>query len=94
MRVHLLAAVVVVASGFYFGITANEWCVVVICIGMVLAAEALNSAIEHLTDMVQPDHHPLAGKIKDMASAGVLIVAIAAAIAGAVIFRKYFFSIN
>lgn len=91
MRIHLLAAICVVAAGLYFDVTITEWCVISICIGMVMAAEALNTAIEWLTDLVKPEHHPLAGKIKDAAAGGVLLAAVAAAISGLFIFWKYFF---
>ncbi len=89
MRIHALAAVIVIALGFYFSITATEWCLAVICIGMVMAAEAFNSAIEWLTDLVKPEQHPQAGKIKDAAAGAVLLASVAAAAVGVVIFWKY-----
>lgn len=59
---------------------------VVLCIALVISLEALNTAIEHLTDLVSPDYHPLAGKAKDVAAAAVLIAAMGAAVAGGLIF--------
>ena len=91
MRIHLLATVTVVAFGMYFNITKTEWCLVALCIGMVMAAEAFNTSIELLTDLVKPEFHPIAGKIKDAAGGAVLLAAITAAIAGLLIFGKYFF---
>lgn len=91
MQVHVFAALVTVAFGWYFQITSTEWCIVALCIGSVLAAEAFNSAIESLTDMTQPDFHPQAGKIKDAAAGAVLLISVAAAVCGALIFRKYIF---
>lgn len=50
------------------------WCALVaLAAGMVLAAEALNGALEHLADALHPGSHPLIGMAKDMAAAGVLI---------------------
>jgi len=89
MRIHLLAAVSVISLGFYFHISTTEWCLAVICIGMVMAAEVFNSAIESLTDLVKPEHHPMAGKIKDAAAGAVLLVSIAAGVVGMAIFWKY-----
>lgn len=91
MRVHLFAAIVVIAVGFYFNISATEWCIVVICIGMVMSAEIFNSALELLTDLVKPEQHPIAGKVKDAAAGAVLLTALAAAVAGILVFWKYFF---
>jgi len=92
MKVHLTAAVLAIAAGFHFSITNTEWCIVALCIGGVLAAETFNSAIEALTNLVKPDFHPQAGKIKDTAAGAVLLVSIAAAVCGALIFGKYLFA--
>ena len=88
-RIHVCMMAAVVAAGFLFGITATEWCIVCICFGMVLMAEAMNSAIEAIADLVMPDRHPLVKKAKDVAAAGVLFMAMAAAAAGLVIFIPY-----
>ena len=88
-KVHLAAALAVVVAGLAFGITAVEWCLVVLCIALVLAAEALNTAIETLADALHPEQHPLVGRAKDLAAAAVLICSIGAAIIGAIIFLPY-----
>ena len=92
-RIHLFATCCVVIAGFFFGITRIEWCILILCIALVLAAEAANTAIEYLTDLVSPDYHKLAGKTKDVAAAAVLIAAIGAAITGIIIFVPYFIEI-
>ena len=89
--IHCTAVVVVTLAGFYFGITPTEWCIVVICFGMVLAAEGFNTAIERLVDLVSPDYHPIAGDVKDVAAGAVLICAIAAAVVGMIVFIPYMF---
>lgn len=90
-RIHLVAMIAVVILGFVFGITATEWCVVALCCGGVLMAEAMNSAIEAIADLVSPEFHPLIKKAKDVGAAGVLMMAIAAATAGLIIFLPYLF---
>lgn len=87
--IHCTAIVLVTVCGFYFGITPTEWCIVVICFGVVLAAEGFNTAIERLVDLVSPGFHPIAGDVKDVAAGAVLIFAIAAAIVGGIIFLPY-----
>jgi len=84
--IHLIAAVLAVAMGWYFAINNIEWCLIIFAIGSVLGAEAFNTSIEYLTDLVSPDYHELAGKTKDVAAAAVLLIAIAAAIIGLIIF--------
>jgi len=84
--IHLVAAVLVTAGGLYFQISFWEWSVLVLIIALVLSAEAFNTAIEKLVDLVSPDYNIKAGQIKDIAAGAVLIVSIAAVLIGMVIF--------
>lgn len=84
--IHCAATVMVIAAGFFFEISKTEWCLVILCIGMVFAAEGFNTAIEKLTDLASPGYNELAGKAKDIAAGAVLIAAIAAATIGFIIF--------
>ncbi len=85
-RIHAVATVLAIAAGFWFALTRMEWCAVVAAIGLVWTAEGLNTALEFLTDLASPEHHPLAGKTKDVAAGAVLAASIAAAVIGAIIF--------
>ena len=89
-RIHVGFTMAVLISGWYFSISVAEWSLVILCIFLVLAAEAFNTALEYLTDLVSPDFHPLAGKTKDMAAAGVLLTAIGASAVGLIIFLPKF----
>lgn len=91
--IHCTAIVLVTIAGFGFGITRTEWLIVILCFGIVLAAEGFNTAIERLVNLVSPEHNPIAGDVKDIAAGAVLICAVAAAIAGVVIFTPYILSI-
>lgn len=88
--IHCTAMLAVIIAGFSFGITRTEWLILILCFALVLAAEAFNTAIERLVDLVSPGYHPIAGDVKDVAAGAVLICAIAAAIIGLVIFIPYF----
>ncbi len=88
--IHCIAIMLVTICGFKFQITSTEWCVILLCFGLVLSAEAFNTAIERLVDLVSPDYHPIAGDVKDVAAGAVLICAIAAAIIGCIILIPYF----
>lgn len=91
--VHLLATAVVIGLGCFFDISGGEWIAVVISMGAVWMAEAMNTAVEWLTDLVSPGYHPLAGKVKDVAAGGVLLAAIAAAIVGGIVFIPHFMAL-
>lgn len=85
-RVHAGLSVTTIALGFWLGLTRIEWCLVIGAIGLVWTAEALNTVLETVVDLVSPDHHPLAGRIKDVAAGAVLCAAITALILGVAIF--------
>jgi diacylglycerol kinase len=85
-RVHIVAGLITILIGYYLNISDREWLWIVVCIGMVLAAELFNTAIEFLTDLVSPDYNKKAGLVKDMAAGAVLITAITALIIGLLIF--------
>ncbi len=85
-RIHLTFTLLVIIAGYAFGISAGEWCIILLAIGLVLAMEALNTAVEKLVDFVSPEFHAKAGEVKDIAAGGVLITAIAAILVGLVIF--------
>lgn len=85
-QIQSVAGFVAVALGFWFGISVIEWCLVALACGLVLAAEALNTAIEKLADRITTQRDELVRLAKDAAAAGVLLASIAAAVVGALIF--------
>lgn len=89
-RIHLVAAVLVVITGFLVHISQWEWCAVLICIGGVFMAEAFNTAVEKLADKVSRQHDPLIGIAKDVAAGAVLLFVIASVAVGLIIFVPKF----
>lgn len=87
--IHLLATVAILLLAARLGITAKEWCALVILIALVHITEAINTAIETIVDLVSPQPHPLAGKAKDIAAGAVLIAALIAVAGGCIIFIPY-----
>ena len=81
-RVQLAAAIAVVGLGAWLPLGTRDWALLVLAIGLVLAAEAANTALEALADRVAPDSHPLVAKAKDVAAGGVLIASLTAALLG------------
>lgn len=86
MKIHCVAAILVVAAGTFLHISAMEWCICLILFGLVMALELVNTAVESVVDLVTEERKPLAKIAKDTAAGAVLIAAIMAAIAGAIIF--------
>lgn len=85
-KIHAVMMLLSLLMGWFFQLSTIEWCFIIFAISSVLAAEAFNTALEHITDLVSPDQHELAGRTKDVAAAGVLLTAMGAAIVGLIIF--------
>lgn len=86
MQIHLIVALLVVVAGLFFTISLTEWMLCLLCFGLVIGAEMMNTAIENLVDLASPQKHELAGKAKDMAAGAVLVCSIFAAAVGLIIF--------
>jgi diacylglycerol kinase len=83
--IHASATVAVCAAGLFFGLSRAEWCWIVLALVAVWTAEALNTALEFLTDVAAPEFHPTAGHAKDVAAGAVLIASIGALLVGVLV---------
>ena len=83
---HLAAAGGVAAAAAWFRVQAWEWCLLTLAIGLVLMAEIFNTGIESLARGPGSRRHPRLRDALDMASAAVLVAALAAAIVGLIVF--------
>lgn len=86
IKVQLLAVVTVTVCGIWLKINTTEWCLLTTMMALVIAAEIMNTAIEHVTDLASEAIHPLAKKAKDAAAGAVLVLAIASVILACFIF--------
>jgi len=84
-RIHAAATLSVLALGAWLGLGRLEWAALVLAIGAVWAAEALNSAFEALCDAVRPEPDPRVARAKDLAAGAVLLAALAAAAVGVLV---------
>lgn len=84
--VHIFFGFFAVYLGFTLNISPVEWAIIILAIGLVVVAEAFNTAIEIDIDLTSPDYHPYARDTKDMASGAVLLMTIVAGIVGLIIF--------
>lgn len=86
MRFHVFAGLIVLIAGWVLKLNATEWAITLAVIAGMIALEIVNTAIEALVDLVQPEHHPIAGKVKDMAAGACLVFAFGAAVIGCILF--------
>ena len=85
-RVHAVCAAAVGIMGLALRVSAIEWAVLALATGAVIAAEALNSAIERLADRVTTEREETIRLLKDAAAGGVLAMSAGAALAALAIF--------
>jgi len=87
--VHFFIAAAVITTAAILGMKLLEWCLLLLCITFVLAAEMFNSALESLAKAVTDRLDPHVGRALNIGSAAVLIAAIGASIVGAIIFGNW-----
>jgi diacylglycerol kinase len=88
IKVMLGGFVFAIAAGLIIGIDAVRWAIVLVCCGVVLCAELLNTAIETVVDLVSPEYHQLAGRAKDIAAAAVWVLCMFVGLTGLIVFAS------
>ena len=88
-RIHIAASLLVIAAGIYFHVSPRDFAVLILVIMAVCFAETLNTAFEHLCDVVSPEKNQSVKFAKDIAAGAVLICTIGAALVGLIIFMPY-----
>jgi diacylglycerol kinase (ATP) len=91
LRVHFVAAAVVLIAALVLRFSVIEFVALVLCFTVVVAAELFNTTLEVLIDYAWPEHHPMIGRAKDVAAAAVLVAAAGAAIVGVLLFARHIF---
>ena len=89
IQVQFSMAIIVTIAGFFFQISQTEWILQLLAIGLVLAIEGLNTAVEKIADFIHPDFHTKIGDIKDVAAGAVTFAAIIAAVIGVIIYTPH-----
>ena len=86
IKAQLFFALIATILGFYFDISAMEWSVQFLAIGLVLVAEAANSAIEEVADFIHPEFHLKIGLIKDIAAGAPTFAALISLVIAGIIY--------
>lgn len=79
-------ALLTICFGFCFEISKTEWMLQLLAIGLVMGVEGANTAIEKLSDYVQPQHDPGIGFVKDLSAGAVMLAALLATTVGLIIY--------
>ncbi len=87
--IHLFTAICAIILALYFDISRLDWIIIIACITTIFSVEFINTAIEWLVDSIYKEQNPVAGKIKDVSAAAVLVVAMGVAAIGVMVFYPY-----
>lgn len=85
-QIQLIVGILVLLVSWKLRLTPVEWCIILLCIGLVIGLEMVNSAIEKACDRITREQDDYIRYVKDIAAGAVLWASIASAIIGGVIF--------
>ncbi|MDP4278346.1 MAG: diacylglycerol kinase family protein [Bacteroidota bacterium] len=85
-RFHLVVSICVLIASALFHLSGTEWCIVLLCIALVWAGEAFNTAVETITDHLFHEFNETARIIKDVSAGAVFVCAMISIICGIIIF--------
>lgn len=88
IKVQLAVGITATVAGFVLRLDALSWAAVVLCIGLVLFGELVNTSIEAIVDLATQELHPLAKRAKDIAAASVLVLSIMAGVVGLIVYGR------
>lgn len=88
IKVMITMGILAIIAGVVLQIDLLSWCLVALCVGLVLFAELVNTAIEAVVDLATQELHPLAKRAKDIAAASVYTLSITATIVGIIVFAR------
>ncbi|RUA09168.1 MAG: diacylglycerol kinase family protein [Flavobacteriia bacterium] len=91
IQVQFSIAILMTLIGFFFHLSATEWMLQLLAIGLILVAESINTGIEKLSDFVHPNYHKDIGFIKDISAGASAFAAIIAIIIGLIIYLPKIF---
>ncbi len=86
IKVQVCIGIIMTLIGFLVGLSTTEWILQSLTIGIIIALEGLNTAIEEIADFIHPEYHPKIGLIKDLAAGAVFIFALVALLVGGIIY--------
>ncbi len=88
IKVMIVGGILALVAGILIQLDLISWAIVLLCCGVVIAAELLNTAIETVVDLVSPEYHPLAGRAKDIAAGAVYSLCVIVALVGLIVFAR------
>jgi diacylglycerol kinase len=93
LTIHISVAIIVIFAGIFLQISQMQWLFILMCIGIIMATELINTSIEATIDLISPEYNQLAKIAKDTASAAVFVFSVVALSGGLLIFLPKLFAL-
>lgn len=90
LKIQVVSMICVIVLGLIVGLCQFEWIVCITLFGLVISAEMFNTALEETLDYINEDYCDEIRFIKDASAGAVLVIAIASAVIGLIIFIPKF----
>ena len=91
IQIQYVLAILACIVAWMIGCNYYEWLAVLLCIGLVIVAEILNTCIEKLCDLYSTEKNEKIKYIKDLAAGGVLFASLIVLTVGILIFVHHLF---
>lgn len=91
LRVHFIFLVLLILISLILNFTFYDFCLVMVLSAVVIMAELINTAIEHILNMFTRDFHITVKYVKDISAGAVLFVSLISLLLGIQIVSKYIF---
>ena len=90
MWIHAIGSLFTIVLGFIYHLSLSEWAIIFIALGVILASELINTAIEAAVDLCTLEIHPLAKIAKDCGSAATFVLTLVSVVICLFVFVPYF----
>ena len=84
--IYVFCSLIEIIAGFAFNVNGLEWILIISMLGIILAIELLNTAIEATCDAITKEFNPYIKVAKDCGSAATFVIFIVTVILNIIIF--------
>ena len=84
--IYVFCSLIEIIAGFAFNVNGLEWILIISMLGIILAIELLNTAIEATCDAITKEFNPYIKVAKDCVSAATFVIFIVTVILNIIIF--------
>jgi diacylglycerol kinase (ATP) len=82
----LIVTMLVMVAAYWLDFSLEQYLILLLTIGLVIAAELFNTALEEMTNLLSPEYREKAGLVKDISAGAVMVAAATSVLVGVLLF--------